>query len=79
MAFNVFIEKFAGGEGLVTYRFWDFPDKVGVLSIGRKSGEIMLVEAMPGDSGNAHFTRAGVKILQYWRKGELPESARFCS
>lgn len=49
----------------------------GVLQVGKATGEITLVEAMPEDDGDQRFVRAAGKLRQHWEAGELPDRATF--
>ncbi len=44
----------------------------GVLQISKETGEVSLVEAMPGDHGNKRFQRAAACVRKHWEDRKCP-------
>jgi len=45
----------------------------GVLRIVKATGEITVIEHMPGDDGERRAQRAARIITKHWKQGEYPE------
>ena len=63
----------------VRYRFSTTDDRAGVLEIIKSSGEIRLIEELPGDESHRLYSRAARKIQLAWRSGTLPEKTCWAS
>ncbi|MHA6916155.1 hypothetical protein ACQUJO_23930 [Ralstonia pseudosolanacearum] len=79
MAFHITMEKIAENTLTADYRFKVSDGRSGVFQIDKESGEIALLEEMPGDEGRHLFTRAAVKIMRSWKQGNLPSVAEWAS
>ncbi|WP_444940643.1 hypothetical protein ACJJI3_19445 [Microbulbifer sp. ZKSA004] len=51
----------------------------GMLSIDKSSGEVELIDKMPGDDENMVFFRARAKIRKHWNNGEYPSVTMFAA
>ncbi len=86
------IEKIAETVDHVTYRFlaniWEPNPEIqgcsriagqseGMMRIIKASGEVLLDQAMPGDTNEIRFNSAARKVKQHWGKGEYPEKTMF--
>jgi hypothetical protein len=79
MAFYVRINKIAENEAVASYRFEGDLHRTGSFDINKQTGEISLVEPMPGDEKGHAFSRAAAKIMKEWKQGSLPETAEWAS
>lgn len=79
MAFYISIHKVSEDDGAARYRFVGDNGRAGTFAIDKETGEISLVEKMPGDEGGHMFNRAAMKILRAWKQGSLPESTEWAS
>lgn len=66
-------------ETQVTYRFGPDEDHLGALRLSKADGEVEQVEPVPGETTEALFTRAAVKIRQHWKQGAFPEKSSWAS
>lgn len=51
----------------------------GRLRIVRESGEVLLLEPMPEDSGDVRFARAAAVMRKHWAKSAFPDKTMFAS
>ncbi len=58
-------------------RFTIVGEAQGVFCLDKKSGEINLLDKMPGDKNNKRFLRASKCIQRHWEKGDYPDSTMF--
>ncbi len=79
MAFYLRITKTDESEASVRYVFESGKDRIGVLSFNKLTGEASLIDPMPGDERNTHFTRAAVKVGREWKMGRMPEVLEWAS
>ena len=79
MAFHILIKKIAENLDIGKYEFSSGGDISGTFKINKVTGDVELIDAMPGDEQGHIFQRAAVKILKEWRKGTLPEFAEWAS
>lgn len=79
MAFYLLIEKTSENDLVVSYRFTGDGGRTGSFQIDKESGEVSLVEQMPGDEQGHAFNRAAVKIMREWKQGNLPAFAEWAS
>ena len=63
----------------VTYRFGPDEQHLGRLQLTKADGEVVELEPVPGQTGDALFTRAAVKLRQHWRAGAFPEKTSWAS
>ena len=63
----------------VTYRFGPDEQHLGRLQLNKADGEVVELEPVPGQTGQAMFTRAAVKLRQQWRAGSFPEKSSWAS
>lgn len=79
MAFHIVIEMIDEGDDVANYRFKSDGGRVGLFQINKSSGEVKLIEQMPGDEGGHIFNRAAVKVMREWKRGKLPSVAEWAS
>lgn len=79
MAFYIKIEKVGEDSEKAVYQFIGDREAVGKFSISKDSGELHLLEGMPGDVDEGAYRRASIKIFREWRNGNLPETAEWAS
>ena len=51
----------------------------GVLRIVKATGEISIVEQMPGDDGERRAQRAARIVYRHWQKGEYPQNTIYAA
>ena len=76
--FNIEIRKIEENqkEAVYSFREHDLPKTgFGKISVNKKNGDIKIIEEAEWDKSHEDelAIRAGTKILQHWRKGELPD------
>jgi hypothetical protein len=49
--------------------------RVGSFEIDNSTGNVKLINEMPGDAAGQHFDRVAVKIRRAWKTGQLPDFA----
>ena len=79
MAFYIKIEKTEEDGDKAIYRFIGDGGASGKFSINKETGRFDLIEEMPGDSEQAVYRRASIKILREWREGKLPDITEWAS
>ncbi|WP_155273474.1 hypothetical protein [Xanthomonas arboricola] len=79
MAFYIKIRKSDEIESSVIYSFESDYDRCGTLRFSKMTGEVSLIEPMPGDERNQCFNRASVKIMREWKAGKLPDFLEWAS
>ncbi len=79
MAFYIRIEKVTEDNDKAGYRFIGDDNYQGSFAILKTSGELNLIEGIPGDLDGGMYRRASMKILREWRNGNLPELAEWAS
>lgn len=79
MAFYIRISKVAESDAVASYRFEGDARRSGSFDINKQTGEVSLVEQMPGDEKGHVFSRAAAKIMKEWKQGRLPENAEWAS
>ncbi len=47
------------------------------MRIIKASGEVLLVQPMPGDANHSRFNSAARKVKQHWTNREYPEKTMF--
>ena len=63
----------------VTYRFGPDEQHLGALQLNKADGEVVELQAVPGETGQAMFTRAAVKLRQHWKQGAFPDKSSWAS
>jgi hypothetical protein len=79
MATYIEIDKVSEDDRLAFFSYQDEKGRVGQIKLDKKLGKTILVEAAAGDEHGGLYTRASYKILEHWRKGELPDSTCWAS
>lgn len=79
MAYWIKIEKTNEGGDKVIYRFTSDGGNSGVFEINKESGELSLLEPMPGDEEQNIYRRASIKIIREWKSGSLPDVTEWAS
>jgi len=79
MAFYIKIEKTDEDNEKVIYSFTGDGGNTGIFEINKISGDLNLLEGMPGDSDEAMYRRASIKILKEWKIGNLPNMTEWAS
>lgn len=79
MAFYLLIDKMSEDDLVAIYRFTGDGGRTGSFQIDKESGDVSLVEPMPGDEQGRSFNRAAVKIMREWKQGNLPVRAEWAS
>jgi hypothetical protein len=79
MAFYVLLLKESEDESSVIYSFGPHEEKLGRLQSKKADGVAREIEPVPTDNSEAFFTRAAVKLHQYWQKGDFPEKSCWAS
>jgi hypothetical protein len=51
----------------------------GRIRLDKMTGDISLLEAIPGDTENRLFSRASHKLKKHWSLGEIPEKTSWAS
>lgn len=75
----VLILKHDENDQQVTYYFGPNEQQLGLLRLNKQSGEVDELQAVPGESSDAFFTRAAVKVRQHWKQGLFPEKTCWAS
>jgi len=80
MAFHILVEKKVETETdtEVQYQFYDtaYKENKGVLNLNKKIGTCSIITPIKSE---AISSRACMKVLQHWEKGEFPEVAEWAS
>ena len=79
MAFYLIIDKISEDDLVARYRFTCDGGRIGSFQIDKESGEVSLLEPMPGDERGHAFNRAAVKIMREWKQGNLPARSEWAS
>ena len=79
MAIYVEIVKVDETDANAEYSFGVSPGTVGRLSLDKANGSVRVVEALPDDADSRYAARARQKLLQHWRKGEIPDRTCWAS
>lgn len=79
MAFYISITKVSEDDVAARYRFVGDNERAGTFSIDKGTGDISLIEQMPGDEGGHMFNRAAMKVMRAWKQGSLPETTEWAS
>jgi hypothetical protein len=79
MALYIMIRKVAENPTSAEYTFGASEDRLGQLKLDKATGNMVLVEPVPGDDEGALYRRAAYKIKQHWAAGDLPESTCWAS
>ncbi len=79
MAVFLEIAKVKEAEEEVWYQFLTTDGRLGELSISRGTGEVSLIQPMPGDEQRKLYARAARKVTMHWRSGELPDKTCWAS
>ncbi|WP_206996711.1 hypothetical protein [Trinickia mobilis] len=79
MAFHIIIEMIDEKDTVANYRFKSDGGLTGVFQINKASGEVRILEEMPGDKAGHIFNRAAVKIMREWKQGKLPSVTEWAS
>lgn len=53
--------------------------RAGSFEIDKSTGNVKLINEMPGDAAGRHFEKAAVKIMRAWKTGQLPDFAEWAS
>ena len=61
----------------VNYSFSPEDGIVGVMRITRKTGELNLVTACPGDESNTYYQCTCKAVWNHWAVGKLPETTKY--
>ncbi len=79
MAFHVILTKCFEDQDSARYRFESDGGEAGTLAIKKSSGEVTVVEPLPGDEKGHVFSRAAAKIRKEWKAGRLPDATEWAS
>lgn len=79
MAFYVRITKTEDGGRYAKYRFTSDGTAVGCLLIDKQTGDIKILDPVPGDESGALAARAAVRLRKEWRSGHLPDLTEWAS
>jgi len=78
MGLFIGITKISENGDSAQYEFGpaESPENRGVLRIDKATGEVLLVQDLPNDSGNRMYHRAARKVTVAWKQGDYPD--RMC-
>lgn len=79
MAFYVRITKTEDSERSAKYQFTSDGTHTGLLQIDKQSGDIQILEPLPGDEAGALAARAAARLRIEWRRGKLPDMTEWAS
>jgi hypothetical protein len=79
VAVYISIRKINDSETDADYTFSLVDRTSGSLRINKATGDVKLLEPLPGDNEERLFARAAHKVRQHWSKGEFPESTSWAS
>ena len=80
MAIYIEIQKVREDEGTADYTFSLEGRGTGLVRLRKSTGEVELLEPLPGDSAErGFFERAAHKLRSHWRKEEFPERTCWAS
>lgn len=77
VAVYIYIWKSGEDDTAVHYSFSPEDGVVGVMSIGRRTGDMQLLEPCPGDATNTWYQCACKAVWNHWAVGKLPESTQY--
>jgi hypothetical protein len=78
LAFYIKIRKIFEDGDSARYSFED-NKRTGILAIAKTTGEVVVLEPLPGDDSEILSSRAGAKLTKEWREGRFPEEAEWAS
>ena len=80
MAIYVPIRKVKEDDVSVEYRFsWSMETNFGLLQVDKRTGEVRVIQALPGDEKNRAFNCAARKVFLHWKEGEFPDETCWAS
>lgn len=81
MAIFIKIAKVEDNDERAEYIFGhaEMPDVQGRLKIAKATGEVILLEELPGDVENRAYLRAARKVGLAWREGKYPDKLCWAS
>jgi hypothetical protein len=68
----VLMVKVAEDESSVEYRFGPTEERMGLLRLDKKSGDIYVHEAVPSEDADQCFFSAALKAREHWRAQSYP-------
>lgn len=77
MATYIYIWKSGEVADDVHYSFSPDDGVVGVMSIGRKTGDMKIVQPCPGDDTKTWYQCACKAVWNHWAVGKLPETTQY--
>ena len=81
MAVHIGITKIQEDDTSVVYAFTrsEPPSPQGRLRIDKATGQVTLIEQLPGDTDGRAYSRAAHKIKTAWRVGTYPDKTCWAS
>jgi hypothetical protein len=79
MAFYIKLRKTFEDVGIAKYSFETDGEHHGILAINKLSGEVSLLEPLPGDGREMLFLRAAASIRKEWKDGRFPSATEWAS
>jgi hypothetical protein len=79
MAFYIKLRKPCDDANAAKYCFESDYENFGSLAIDKLSGQVTLLEPLPGDDKTLFFLRAAARIRKEWKDGRLPSEVEWAS
>lgn len=79
MAFYIDIRKVEETADYAVYEFGDDDAGMGRLRITKADGNVSQLDSAPADHSGRRFQRAASKVIEHWKKGELPAETCWAS
>jgi len=79
MAICVLLRKESETERDAIYFFGPDEGRFGKWMIDKRSGEIELLEPIPGDRTTFYSSRAASRLEQHFKKGEFPDETMYAT
>jgi len=79
MAICVLLRKESETEQEAVYLFGPDEGRLGKLMIDKRTGEIDVLEPIPGDQTTFYSSRAARRLEQHFKNGEFPDETMYAT